>query len=143
MMKKNKNSEIFNDYFGYKNPSFSAEDLIKAFQTKNNEFLYQTIDSINELRNSVIKKEIPKNENPNKIIDIVEKILEFNNQQKGTGCKIITFKQMLQRSPIAPVQVKAGNNSKHLLNETKRIVYSFHQSKEITKKVYSSIIKSI
>ena len=50
---------------------------------------------------------------------------------------------MLQRLPIAFAQVKAGNNSENVLNEIKRIVYSFYQSKEITKKVYNNIIKSI
>ena len=29
----------------------------------------------------------------------------------GTGIKILTSKQMLQRLPIALVQIKAGNNS--------------------------------
>ena len=51
----------------------------------------------------------------NKIFDIVEKILEFNNQQKGTGLKILTPKQMLQILPIALAQVKPGNNSERLL----------------------------
>ena len=50
---------------------------------------------------------------------------------------------MLQRLPIARAQVKAGNNSESLLNETRQIVYSFYQSKKITKKVYSNITKSI
>ena len=36
---------------------------------------------------------------------------------KGTGLKILTPKQMLQRLPIALAQVKAGNNSESLLNE--------------------------
>ena len=35
---------------------------------------------------------------------------------KGTGLKILTPKQLLQRLPIALSQVKAGNNSEHLLN---------------------------
>ena len=35
---------------------------------------------------------------------------------KGTGLKILTPKQMLQRLPIAPAQIKAGNNSENLLN---------------------------
>ena len=38
---------------------------------------------------------------------------------KATGLKILTPKQMLQRLPIALAQVKAGNNSEHLLNEIK------------------------
>ena len=60
---------------------------------------------------------------------------------KGTGLKILTPKQMLQRLPIALAQVKAGNNSENLLNEIRQIVYSLYQSKEIPKKVYNNIIK--
>ena len=48
---------------------------------------------------------------------------------KGTGLKILTAKQMLQRLPIALAQVKAGNNSESLLNEIRQIVYSLYQSK--------------
>ena len=62
---------------------------------------------------------------------------------KGTGLKILTPKQMLQRLPIALAQVKACNNSENLLNEIRQIVYSLYQSKEITKKVYNNTIKSI
>ena len=36
---------------------------------------------------------------------------------KGTGHKILTPKQMLQRLAIALAQVKAGNNSENLLNK--------------------------
>ena len=50
---------------------------------------------------------------------------------------------MLQRLPIALVQVKAGNNSESLSNEIRKIVYSLYQSKTITKKVYNYLIKSI
>ena len=42
--------------------------------------------------------------NLDKVIDILEKILEFNKQQKGKGLKILTPKQILQRLPIALVQ---------------------------------------
>ena len=50
---------------------------------------------------------------------------------------------MLQILPIALAQVKAGNNSKNLLNEIRQIVYSLYQSKEVTKKVLNNIIKPI
>ena len=50
---------------------------------------------------------------------------------------------MLQRLPTAFPQVKAGNNSEILLNEIRQIVYSLHQSKQITIKVYNNIISSI
>ena len=65
------------------------------------------------------------------------------NETAGTGVKILTPKQMLQRLPIALAHAKAGNNSESLLNEIRQIVYSLHQSKKITKKVYNNIIKSI
>ena len=50
---------------------------------------------------------------------------------------------MLQRLPIPLAQVKAGNNSERFLNEIRQIVYPLYQLKEITKKVYDNIIKSI
>ena len=62
---------------------------------------------------------------------------------KGKGLKILTLKQMLQRLPIALVQVKAGNNSENLLNEIRQIVYSLYQSQEITKKLYNNLTKSL
>ena len=46
-----------------------------------------------------------------------------NRATKGTGLKILTPRQMLQRLPIALAQVKAGNNSESLLNEIRQIVY--------------------
>ena len=65
------------------------------------------------------------------------------DETKETGLIVWTPKQMLQRLPIALTQVKAGNNSESLLNEIRKIVYSLYQSKQITKKVYNNIIKSI
>ena len=41
---------------------------------------------------------------------------------------------MLQRLPIALAQVKAGNNSKKILNEIRQIVYSLYHSKQLLKK---------
>ena len=107
-------------------------------------------------------KKIPENENPNKLVDIIGKILDFNKQQKGKGLpsdlariageakvsdrnhiKFLTPKQMLQRLPIALAQVKAGNTSENLLNAIRQIIYSLHQAKEITKAVYNNIMNSI
>ena len=66
--------------------------------------------------NAVNKKVILENENPNKIVNIVEKIFGFNKQQKGKGIDILTHKQMFQRLPMVLAQVKAGNTSENLLN---------------------------
>ena len=95
------------------------------------------------LTSATIKNEIPENENPNKKIDIVEKIHDFNNQQQGKGLKILTPRQMLQRLPIALAQVKAGNTSENVLNEIRQIIYFSCRAKEIIKKVYVNIMNSI
>ena len=65
------------------------------------------------------------------------------NETKGKGLKVLTPKQMIQRLPIALAQVRAGNNSKNLLNEIRQVVYSLNQSKEITKKVCNTLMKSL
>ena len=103
----------------------------------------------------------------NKIVDIVENILNFNKQQKDKGfssdldciahvakvsghnisdhsnLKILTPKQMHQSLPIALAQVNAGNISENLLNKIRQIIYSLYRAKEITKKVYNNIMNSI
>ena len=67
------------------------------------------------------KKEI---EQPDKILNIVEEILDFNRQQLGQGLKILTPNQMLSRLPISLAQLKAGNNSEKLKNEIRQLLYS-------------------
>ena len=65
----------------------------------------------------------------------ISRASEAKHQAKqGTGLKIFTPKQMLQRLPVALAQIKAGNNSESLLDEIRQIVYYLYQSKEITKK---------
>ena len=59
-------------------------------------------------RNVVNRKEIPKNEKPDKVINTVDEILNFDKQQEGSGLKKLTPEQMLQRLPIALAQVKLG-----------------------------------
>ena len=67
----------------------------------------------------------------------------LEKSQKGEGLKILTPNQMLKRLPITLAQIKAGNTSESLLNEIRQIVNFLYRSKEITKKVYNNIIKSI
>ena len=52
----------------------------------------------------------------------------YDSKQEGTGLKILTRKQMLQRLPISLAQIKAGNNSQSLLNEVRQIVYSIKRT---------------
>ena len=75
----------------------------------------------------------------------------FLTESTGTGIlntdnsklKILMSKEMLQQLPIALAQVIAGNNSENLLNEIRQIIYSLYQAKEITKKVYNNLMKSL
>ena len=66
--------QIFWNYFKYQNPSFLAKDLIRGKQAKNE----QVVNNINDglidllLSNAIIKKEIPENENPNKIVILLK-----------------------------------------------------------------------
>ena len=95
------------------------------------------------LRNDINRREIPENKNPKIVVENLQKILYFNKQQKDKGIKILTPKQILQRLPIALSQIKAGNKSENLLNEIRQIIYSLYREKELTKKVYNSIMNSI
>ena len=54
----------------------------------------------------------------------------------GESLKILTLR-------LNKDQVKAGTTSDNLLNETRQIIYSLYKAKEITKKVYNSIMNSI
>ena len=87
---------------------------------------------------------MPKNKKfilKEKIINIVERILYFNQleQQKGEGLKILTPNQMLSRLPITLAQLKAGNNSEKLKNEIRQLLYSLYRSKKLTKQLYKSL----
>ena len=72
-----------------------------------------------------------------------EKSRRIYESRQGKGLKILTPKQMFQRLPMALEQISAGSNSESLLNEIRQIIYSLYRSKEITKKVYDNVIKSI
>ena len=87
------------------------------------------------------EKEIEK---PHEIVDIAEKILDFNQlNKKGQGQKTLTPDQMLNRLPISLAQLNARNNSEKLKNEIRLILYSLYRSKRLTKKIYKSLIDTI
>ena len=63
-----------------------------------------------------MKKKIEK---PDKVLEIVKEILDFNEEiqkQRGQGLRILTPNQMLSRLLILLAQLKAGNNSEKLKN---------------------------
>ena len=68
---------------------------------------------------------------------------DSNGSSSGSGLKILTNKQVLNRLPILLAQIQAGNNSKKLKNEIRQILYLLYRSKVLTKTVHNNLIKSI
>ena len=68
---------------------------------------------------------------------------DSNRWSSGSGLKILTNKQMLNRLPILLAQIPAGNNSIKLKNEIRQILYSLYRLKILTKTVYNNFVKSI
>ena len=96
-------------------------------KNKNNELVELIKNRWSDLKDKIkeMSEDEKEIEKPNKILKIVEEILEFNKQnQSGKGLKILTPNQMLSRLPITLAQLKAGNNSEKLKNEIRQLLYS-------------------
>ena len=90
--------------------------------------------------------ELKKNIKSKELKDIVkelERAIFGYEELSGSGLKILTNKQMLNRLPILLAQIQAGNNSSKLKNEARQILYSLYRSKELTKTVYNNLINAI
>ena len=116
-----------------------VKDLFQANQSRNEKMESWVNNLLSNFKND---EKIKLIKNPNKIIGIVEKILDLN-QEKRRGLKILTPMQMLQTLPVALAKVKAGNESENLLNEIYQIIQSWCWAEEISKIVYNSIMNSI
>ena len=68
---------------------------------------------------------------------------DSNGWYSGSGSKILTNKQMLNRLPILLAQIQAGNNSNKLKNEARQILYTLYRSRVLTKTVYNNLIRAI
>ena len=82
MKKKNMNDQIFREYFNYQSTSFLSKDFYVVNQNKNDIIVKYLTELLIDLRNSFNSKETPENEIPKKVVNIVEKILDFNKPQK-------------------------------------------------------------
>ena len=94
--------------------------MIQIVKKNNKDFVNVIKSRLSDLKNAIKKMSENKIEieKPNKIVDIVEKIIDFNKQnQEGQGLKILTPEQMLSRLPVTLTQLKAGNNSEKRKNE--------------------------
>ena len=107
------------------------ERLRDASDEKNKDLVESVNKKLTKMKNIV--KNVPKDkvsrvEENEKVIDIVERILELNRKkQLGLGLKILTPNQMLSRLPITLAQLKAENNSEKLKNKIRQLLYSLHR----------------
>ena len=98
------------------------------------DFIKKVLSKLLRIIDYTPKYDVFKIEENEKIIDIVERILYFNQlNQAGKALKILTPSQMLSRLPISLAQLKAGNNSEKLKKEIRQVLYSLHRSKRVTK----------
>ena len=119
----------------------------KVKKKKNEDQAYLIKEMLNRMKEVI--KNVSKNrkfkiEENEKTINIVERVLYFNQlDQSGQGLKILTPNQMPSRLPISLAQLKAGNNSEKLKNEIRQILYSLYTSKKLTKQLSKSLIDII
>ena len=129
---------MFSYYFRYSSPS----DMYKIWwevDTENKKVKVDVIkDDITDLKKDIEnmgKHDVDKIKKINEIMDLAELFLYFNNEdQEGSGLRILTPSEMLSRLPISLGQLKAGNNSKKLKNEIRQLLYSLYRSKKINQK---------
>ena len=136
---------MFQYYFSkYQNPSDMYKKLCETKGINENQvyLIKEILDKIKKYNKNPKEYVIEGNE---KIINIVEHILYFNQleQQKGEGLKILTPNQMHSRLPITLAQLNAGNNSEKLTDEIRKLLHSLYRSKKLTKQLYKSLIDII
>ena len=136
---QNINNELFKAYFtDYQSPS----DIYKKLSETKGAVSEVQVDSIKKVLGKLQRiidyapqDDVFKIEENEKIIDILESILCFN-QLNQAG-------QMLSRLSITLAQLKAGNNSEKLKNEIRQLLYSLYRSKKLTKQLYKSLVDII
>ena len=100
---------------------------------------------LNDLKNEIKEmfEDEKDTEQPNEIVDIVEKILEFNGRnRRREGLKLLTPDQILSRLSISLTQLKAGNNSEKPKNGIGQLLYSLYRSKKLNKTIYNNSINT-
>ena len=139
---------MFKEYITiYQSPSDMYKKLRMAKGTRNDNRVYlikEVLKRMKKINKNVSENRKFKIEEKEKIIDIVERILCYNQlNQSGQGLTILTPNQMLSRLTISLAQLKAGNNPEKLKNEIRQLLYSLYRSKKLTKKLYKSLIDII
>ena len=83
------------------------------YKNKNNDLVIMIKSGLSYLKKVIenMSEEEKEIEKPNEIVDLVEKILDFNDQtQREQGAKILIPNQILRKLPIFLAQLKIENN---------------------------------
>ena len=143
---QNIDNELFRIYFtDYQSNMYKKLSEIEGAVNK------IRVDSIKKVLNELqrIVYYVPKDnafkiQENEKIMDIIERILEFNNNvQSGQALKILTPNQMLSRLPISLALLNAGNHSEKFKNEIRQLLYSLYRLRKVTKNIYMSFVDII
>ena len=101
---------MFKYYFSkYQNPSDIYKKLQETKGKRNKDQIFSIIlDKIKNKIKNVHENKVSITEGNEKIINIVELVLYFNQleQQKEEGSKILTPSQMLSRLPISSIKTR-------------------------------------
>ena len=120
----------FNKYFPYKRPDKMLQTLYNSKSKADN---YDKVSSIygsfHYFADNVEEKPTCTNKKEEiKILDIVNKILDFNEQnQLVHGLKILTPNQILNRLLISLAQLNAGHNSEKFKSKIRQLLYSLYR----------------
>ena len=139
------NNDLFTKYFNFSTPIDLANQLYETkSKNKNSEFEKEIKKSWSNLKDELEKmsKEKIENKKPNEILEIVNKIIDFNKEIQNQRSSILTPDQMLSKLPITLAQLNAENNSEKLKNEIRQLLYSV-QTKKLTKNIYRSLVDII
>ena len=133
-------------YFGFQDLISIQKELYKTKNAGKNNKLVNVIKSgLKDLKKDIeqMGDDVKEIEKPDEIVDIAEKILEYNRQnQERQGLKMLTPHQMLSRLPITLAQIKSGNNLEKLKNKIRQLLYSLHRSRKLTKRLYNNLINT-
>ena len=131
--------EFFQIYFSFQRPSEMLKFVCNTNDKKKSNDLTNVIkNGLSDLKNEI--KKMSENEieieKPDKTVDIIEEVLQFNRQnQEGPGLKILTHDQMLSILPITLAQLK-------LKNVTRQLMYPLYRSKKLPKMIYNNFINT-
>ena len=133
------NNDVTNRYRKNKNSTelLSIQDFLDDINDEHIENKDDARNKFKDLKNDVKSDELKY------IVKELECSIFGNEELSGSGLKILTNKQMLNRLPMLLAQIQAGNNSNKLKNETRQILYLLYRSKVLTKTVYKNLIKGI